>query len=315
MAPRVHTLALPNPLFEGSINAYLIEAAPLTLIDSGIGTRTCFAALEEALSRLGHAVEDIEQIVLTHKHADHIGLASRIVERSGARVYIHADDLDGLIQLDRRHEEYPALVRGRLAEWGVDQTRADSLTQALAQGPRFARQTVATPLQDGDRLPVGDVDLEVIHTPGHTQGSICLRYGDTLFSGDHVLPGISPNIGASELRRSGMLRRYLTALDRVAALDDGGMTVLPGHGEAFTALAERCRQLAAHHAEREAKIVTILAEGDPMTVHDVSSRLWRELPGFHLLLGAAEANAHLEKLAEEGRATVEANRFKLVSVS
>jgi glyoxylase-like metal-dependent hydrolase (beta-lactamase superfamily II) len=152
----------------------------------------------------------------------------------------------------------------------------------------------------------------VIHTPGHTQGSISLRYGNHLFSGDHVLPTISPNIGAGELRRSGMMRRFLDSLDRVAKLQADDLVVLPGHGKPFSNLAERCGQLRAHHEKRETAILEILRAGEPKTVYEVASTLWRKLPGYHLTLGTAEVNAHLEKSVEDGTVRNDNGRFSIV---
>src|SRR5262249_38842409 len=105
-------------------------------------------------------------------------------------------------------------------------------------------------------------------------------------------------------RRSGMLRRYLDSLDRVARLQTDDLVALPGHGEPFTDLAGRVAELKTHHAEREAAIEAIVRAHGPLTVYEVAHRLFGRLPGFHLVLGTAEAHVHLEKLAEEGKLVV-----------
>ena len=298
-------------MFEGELNLYVIAGDPLTLIDTGIGTPEALVALEKGLVDLGLSIDAVRQVVLTHKHADHIGLAGDIRERSGATVYVHEDDWEGVAELDRRHGDFIPLVRARLASFHTPNEDVENLVKFLSHGRRFARETPAEKLRDGDRLQVSGVDLEVIHTPGHTQGSICLLYGNHLFSGDHVLPTISPNIGAGEMRRTGMMRKFLDALDRVAALQSNDLVVLPGHGPTFSHLAARAAELKKHHLEREHKILGVLKDSPPLTVYEVARKLWPKLPGYHLVLGTSEVNSHLEKSVEDGDVREAEGRFSL----
>jgi len=307
----VHHIGIPNPMFEGELNLYVIAGDPLTLIDTGIGTPEALVALEKGLVDLGLSIDAVRQVVLTHKHADHIGLAGDIRERSGATVYVHEDDWEGVAELDRRHGDFIPLVRARLASFHTPSEDVENLVKFLSHGRRFARETPAEKLRDGDRLQVSGVDLEVIHTPGHTQGSICLLYGHHLFSGDHVLPKISPNIGAGEMRRTGMMRKFLDALDRVAALQSDDLVVLPGHGPTFSHLAARAAELKKHHLEREQKILGVLKDSPPLTVYEVARKLWPKLPGYHLVLGTSEVNSHLEKSVEDGDVREAEGRFSL----
>lgn len=306
----VFHIGIPNPMFEGEINLYVIDGDPLTVIDTGIGTPEALAALETGLVARGLSIEAIGRVVLTHKHADHIGLAREIHDRSGAPVLIHEDDWDGVVNLDARHEEHIPMVRKRLLSFNTPEADVEALVKFLGHGRRFARQTPAEKLHDGQKLATGGPDLEVIHTPGHTQGSICLRYGRHLFSGDHVLPTISPNIGAGEMRRRGMMQRFLNSLDRVGPLQADDLIVLPGHGGPFSNLAERVAQLKAHHGQREAAILEVLRAGGPKTVYEIARSLWAKLPGYHLVLGTSEVNAHLEKSLDEGQVRQEDGRFR-----
>ncbi len=308
----VHHLGLPNPMFEGELNLYVIAGDPLTLVDTGIGTPEALVALEQGLQGLGLSIDAVRQVVLTHKHADHIGLAADIRDRSGATVYVHEDDWEGVAELDSRHGDFIPLVISRMQQFHVPQVEVDKMVQFLGHGKRFARETPAEKLRDGDTLEVSGVPLEVIHTPGHTQGHICLKYGNYLFSGDHVLPTISPNIGAGEMRRTGMMQRFLDSLERIAQYQTDDVVALPGHGPQFHNVAERVAQLQTHHAEREQKIIEALRAGGTQTVYEVACRLWPRLPGYHLSLGTNEVNAHLEKLVEDGSVREEAGRFTRV---
>jgi len=308
----VFPIGIPNPMFEGEINMYVIAGDPLTVIDTGIGTPEALAAVEAGLAARGLSVDAIGQIVLTHKHADHIGLARDLHDRSGAMVYVHTDDWEGVANLDERHGEFVPLVVERLRAFHTPESDIEALTKFLGHGKRFAREVPAQRLHDGDLLSVSGVPLEVIHTPGHTQGSICLSYGNYLFSGDHVLPTISPNIGAGELRRRGMMTRFMQSLDRIAEYQTDEVIALPGHGRPFSNVAERAAQLKAHHLQREEAILNILrADKQPMTVFEVARAMWPKLPGYHLVLGTAEVNSHLEKSVDDGQVQEAAGRFSL----
>jgi glyoxylase-like metal-dependent hydrolase (beta-lactamase superfamily II) len=307
----VHHIGIPNPMFEGELNLYVIAGDPLTLVDTGIGTPEALVALEKGLASHGLSIDAVQQVVLTHKHADHIGLAGDIAERSRATVFVHEDDWEGVADLDARHAEFIPLVIKRMRQFHTPEADIEAMVKFLGHGKRFARQTPAQRLRDGDRLRISDHDLEVIHTPGHTQGSICLRYGIYLFSGDHVLPAISPNIGAGEMRRSGMMRRFLDSLDRIASLQTDDIVVLPGHGPPFSNLAERAAELKEHHGQREKAILDILRAGGPQTVYEIARAMWPKLPGYHLSLGTNEVNAHLEKALEDGSVRQEDGRFAI----
>ena len=117
-------------------------------------------------------------------------------------------------------EVYDTLIRDQLNE------EASSLSSLLIRGRNLLRRfrdwhvspkaypknasgwrweiepSEPTVVHDGQRLPQEGGDLEVIHTPGHTMGSVCIRHPACLFSGDHVLPDISPNVGGGDRRRA-----------------------------------------------------------------------------------------------------------------
>ena len=183
-------------MFEGELNLYVIAGDPLTVVDTGIGTPEALAALEAGLAAHGLRVDSVGQIVLTHKHADHIGLAdddSRAQRRHGLRARGRLGRRD---RSRSRHGEFvPLVCRGCASSTCPRRHRSLGEISGPRQAIRPAdagREAQAMAIV----LKVSASRLEVIHTPGHTQGSICLRYGRHLFSGDHVLPTISPNIGA-----------------------------------------------------------------------------------------------------------------------
>jgi hydroxyacylglutathione hydrolase len=309
--PRIFTIRVPNPFVEGRNRVYVIADDPITMIDSGVATDRAFQGLVAGLKEHGLAPSDIKRIVLTHKHIDHIGNAWRFQKQCGAEIMIHERELPSVTDVDPGGERYSALVSACLDDWQVPADARPSSSAATHM--QWEIESVdATPLVDGQSIPCGDGQLEVIHTPGHTMGSICLKLGSHVFSGDHVLPDISPNIGGGDMRSRNLLFHYLESLRKTRDLFcDEDVNVLPGHGDPMQTFTDRCDELVAHHESRLEKLADILGRHARRTVYDIACRLFGEMKGFHVVLGCAEANAHLELLVEQGRIFQEGSKFGL----
>lgn len=308
---KVLSIKMPTPFFEGTSNAYVLFGEPLTLVDTGVASEAGLAALEKALEGRGRRVEDIERIVLTHKHADHMGLAATLKDLSGAEVYVHEADLESVALHDEREEQWARIVIDRMRAWGVPSRILDGAGEFRRGRPVLARSVAATPFIDGQTLPMNGERLEILHMPGHTMGSACVRWGRRLFSGDHVLPEITPNVGIGELERADTLALYLASLERAARLAEAELTVFPGHGEPFGNLADRAHEIIRHHHERLDLIVEMLAREGPRTIYEVALGLFGEMKGFHLALGTAEAHAHAAHLVREGKVVQRDGRIAL----
>ena len=296
----VHRISVPNPFFEGRNSIYLIRSDPVTLIDTGVATEKAYEALRAGITELRVAVSDIRRVILTHKHIDHIGNAWRIQQTSGAEVYIHEVERIALSDIDPTGERFQDLAQKRMTEWNVPvEYQPQKESHKLPEW--FLEPVEALGLADGDKLESEAGNITVMHTPGHTLGSICLQFHDMLFTGDHVLEGISPNVGGGDLRHSGLLQHFMQSLERTR-LHASAKMAFPGHGQPFHHLSRRCEQLIAHHHDRLNQIVSIL-DTRSMTVFQIAQKLFGEIDGLHILLGCAEANSHLEMLEELGRVT------------
>ena len=295
----IQRLSIPNPYFEGRNSVYLITTDPLTLIDTGVATDRSFQTLCDGLQQHDVDVQDIKRVILTHKHIDHIGNAWRIQRASGAQVYIHESEQKSLTDVDPTGKRFAELVLEKLRLWQAPTEQMSS--RFRSKMPLWTLESAQVQgLSDGQRLETQDGDLEIIHTPGHTMGSICLKYREYLFTGDTVLPDISPNVGGGDMRSSGMLKRYLNSLDKLRQHE--GAEVLPGHGAPFRELTQRCQQLKELHDLRLDETEAALRSG-ASTVFEVAAELFGEMNDIHLVLGCAEANAHLEYLVDQGRVT------------
>ena len=114
------------------------------------------------------------------------------------------------------------------------------------------------------------------------------------------------------MRNRGLLRHYLESLRRIVELAEDDVHVFPGHGEPFASLGERCDELVAHHRQRLDKVVEILEREGDRTVYEIACQLFGEMKDFHVVLGCAEAAAHLEYLEHEGRVAADDSRYRLV---
>lgn len=179
ITPRLHMLTipflvpLPSGPVERSVNLFLLAGERITLIDSGVdgAERELFGYLQT----LGRRPEEVETLILTHSHPDHIGAARTIKRLTGCRVLAHAAERGWIEDTEMQFQQRPVPGFQRLVAGSV---------------------TVDRCLADGDRLDLGEgCVLEVLHTPGHSPGSISLwdRAGGVLVSGDAVpLPGDLP---------------------------------------------------------------------------------------------------------------------------
>ena len=204
MRGAVHRISIPNPFFEGHNSVYVIVSDTVTLIDTGIAIGRAFQTLKAGLEAHGIGIGDVRRVILTHKHIDHLGNAWRIQGggKEETEILTHEDERRAVEDVDPLGKRFAQLVSERLHEWHAPESSPNDLVNSM---PAWELEpATAQGLVDGQRIDLADGHLEVIHTPGHTMGSICLRYGSYVFTGDHVLPDISPNVGIGELHLSGM---------------------------------------------------------------------------------------------------------------
>ncbi len=273
-------IAIPLPLAHvGSVNAWLLRGDPVTLIDTGPRDDEALAALEAGLRRYGLRVEDIELLLATHHHLDHVGLAATIQRRSGATVAV----LDRMADYAGRYaaevEEDRGFAHTLMRHHGVpDQLVADSdeFWDYIRATTEDFRADVR--LADGDRVQAGGRSLRVLARPGHsTTDTLFVDDGDAIaFAGDHLLATISSNteICTPDRARDGRARsrlRYLESLELTAAMPLAHL--LTGHGAPVTDHNRLVRTRLRDHRRRCERILAVL-DGGPRTAFEIAGGLW-----------------------------------------
>ncbi|MEW5722065.1 MAG: MBL fold metallo-hydrolase [Thermodesulfobacteriota bacterium] len=295
-------LVQPMPFGPESVNVYLGLGPPPFLIDTGLPSARGASWLAEALAARGLRLADVGHVFLTHAHLDHAGAVQELSARHGAMVWAHpgeAPRLDGR-QVVFLEKHLPALLR-----WcGLAPDFLDRFLASLEKPASGYKQLVLDrfqPLTPGMRLPVSGLDLEVVHTPGHSGGSVCFleRGRGLLFTGDTLLAQGPPRALISPSGEDTVPFDGLLALERsLAVLEQiGPAVVLGGHGPPapFPQAAAQARR--SFQARRQA-VLGALAPG--RTVFDLI-RDKAGGPPVAFLMAVGETRATLEALLAEKR--------------
>lgn len=296
----VLSLALPLPFELESVNVYLVALpAGYLLIDCGMQTEPAFETLRAAMEERGLEWREIRQILLTHMHPDHMGLAARLLELTGAQLAMHQAEAAHLHLVAGANRRIPWLDEA-YSQSGVPhglEIKMDEHFAGIRENFRHLAPDLL--LTGGENLETSLGPLEVIWTSGHSPGHICLysRERKLLFSGDQILENITPNIAWQPGRD--MLAEFLESLALLSELDVD--LILPSHGEPFRGHRAWIAATVGHHGERCEQILKLL-EQSPSTAYQMVGQMWRRtLSPINHHFAIFEVMAHLEYLRRRGK--------------
>ncbi|HLF77993.1 MAG TPA: MBL fold metallo-hydrolase [Dehalococcoidia bacterium] len=301
----LHQLKVPipnNPI--GYVLPYLFEVpGGCAIIDPGWNADESEEALRSQMQALGLGFGDVKQIIVTHVHPDHFGLAGKVREASGAPIYVHERDIEQIRwRAGRSSDEIETWFRN----YGLPE--GETPVWQAARNRRWQVETEPDQLmKDGESLRLGQFELQVIWTPGHSAGHACFYMAseELLLSGDHVLPTISPNVslwpGSED---DNPLADYLHSLNRLRGLRT--RRVLPAHEYDFEDLEGRLDSLEEHHEDRLQQMVDSVQAG-ATTAYEIARAVRWSIGHFDNFdpgtqrAAVTETVAHVRYLIGEGR--------------
>ena len=290
--------------------SYVFETDRLTVVDPG-----CYGTvdrLEQGLQTIGYSVDSIERVIVSHGHVDHDGNCHAVLSRNGAELWAH-EVYGWLARLGRREIE----TDWRRTFPGYPAREDDTFSNRISEHERLISQlTLSNPVTDGQKAN----GLTFHYTPGHSPDELCIEYGNMLFSGDHILPQITPHPSISlsygrfrqelpEPYKGGNryygLAVYLRSLKKVSGLG-AEITVLPAHRAyyhgAFNPITlERTGEILEHHRERCGDLLSLVRQG----MSDLTAITRRHfahigLDSRMIFPAFTEVISHMELLQEAG---------------
>ncbi len=308
----VYQIRLPSPQNNTDYtNVYVIEGEKGNiLVDSGWDWPGALWAFREGMRIDSLKFQDINWIVITHIHPDHYGLAGKLKDLCGARITMHRLEAE---LIDSRYETSEVLLNDLSEALNKNGVPQDELTD-LQDASLWMRKFVSSCqpeiiLDEGDKISNGTFEFEVLRTPGHSRGHICLYEPDKkwFFSGDHILSQTVPHIGLHPQSGDNPLEDYIKSLNKLQAMKIN--FVFPGHGPVFNSLKLRSAEILYHHEQRRKDIMKVL-NGGLKTAYQIAVDIpWKgrsmaekfsNLTPWDRRLAIFQIMAHLKLLDSEG---------------
>ena len=336
----VRCLAIPTPFAVGRVNCYLIEDEPLTLLDAGPNSGTSLTALEGALGEHGRRVEDLERIVVTHQHIDHIGLLDILAKRSGAEVCTLDRLAPWLASYKQEMEANDSFSAQIMLRNGIPQDVVYALRAVSASFRGWgAAAQVSRPLAEGELLQFASRAWRVLYRPGHSPSDTVFfdEASGELFGGDHLIKHISSNpllskpLGllsldgdrqegvkdvrllpdgadnASEKGTSsdgdvlGRPRALMSYMDSLRKTREMELEVVyAGHGEPVEDHRKLIDERMGMHERRANRLYKLVAER-PRNAYEMAQEMWGNVAVTQAFLTLSEVLGHVDVLIDEGR--------------
>ncbi len=299
--PDIYSIYIPlpnNPL--KNLNCYVIKTKDKNLIiDTGFNSPVCYEALMSGLKELDIDINKTEMF-LTHMHSDHTGLVSSVMRE------------DSVIYMSEVDYEYVKLMLNNYwvkneEDYVKEGFPKDELATLWTSNPAKIynpdKLFNITAVSDNSKFNIGNYEFTCISTPGHTPGHMCLylKKEKILFSGDHILFDISPNITRWPMVENS-LKDYIDSLQKIKGYEV--KLTLPAHRNNDMDLYHRVDELIHHHELRLEEVFEIVTANSGLNAYDIAGKMkwslkaknWSEAPAQQKWFAVGETLAHLDYL-------------------
>jgi len=305
-AAGIHCLRIPTPFAVGRVNCYLLEDEPLTLVDTGPNSGKALDELQSQLAERGHSIDDLELVIVTHQHIDHLGLVEIVAEHSGAEVAAIGVAAERLANFSEDAELEDGFAVELMLRNGIPEEVARAL-QSVSRSFRGwgSRAKVTRPLANGEEIRFRDRTLQALHRPGHSPSDTVFWDAERriLIAADHLIAHISSNplitrpLDGSE-RRPQALVAYIESMRKTREMP--AEIVLSGHGDPIVDHVALIDDRLAKHERRKEKIHKLIAER-PSTGYELAQAIWGNVAVTQAFLTLSEVIGHADLLVNEGR--------------
>jgi len=307
VAENIYQVRLPLPFRLNHVNCYLLCGSDgVTVVDTGLHWAEGMDAWQRAFESLPFSLKEVTQIVVTHTHPDHFGMAGWFEEQTGCPIRMTPTEREQAENVWVNHAWAPEKVAAWWDACGVPRKVSE---QAMPQTNLMRQKTLPHPkhydlFEYGETIRMGDRNFLAIHAPGHSDGQVVLYDAENklALSADQVLMRITPNIGIWPTSAPKPLKRYLQSLQDLAQIEVD--LALPGHRELIENWTDRLAVISEHHAERLATMLQMIERNKAQgaTAFDVGTSIFDfdRLSPHEVRFAVAETLAHVEYLVDRG---------------
>ncbi|MEO1193955.1 MAG: MBL fold metallo-hydrolase [Pseudomonadota bacterium] len=309
ITPGLYWLRMPLPFALDHINLWVIdEGESWTLVDTGLNSEETRGLWRQIFAG-PLAGKPVSRLLITHHHPDHFGLAGWLVQETGCPAWMSEIEFSfGSWLYNLPDETYTTRMRAYYLHQGLPQETAVKLTSRgnLFRGRCGEPPETAEMLALDAQVTTGAYTWQVVPGYGHVAGHACLYEQEKgiFIAGDQLLQTISPNVSVHAWNaEADPLTAFLETEERLARTLDDSVLILPSHGRPFFGGSARALELVAHHVERLDRAEAACRDA-PLSAYDAIPALFnRKLDNHQLFFALGESLAHLNHLAETGRAT------------